>query len=235
LTTSYPVSTWAFVLACVVAGALAVSVDSVTTPVSALVAGLLGFLGLWAWRWSRLPARIVEARPGIGRLGPTAASLGLGLLVGALLLITIRLIEPSFPAAGARIAAAAALPLWRRLVIIYVAAIGEELVFRLLLVSLLTGLVVRMIRGPDGVPNRRIIRGAIGVSALAFAAAHLPAWRAVGLRMGLVLAVLTLNGLAGLVFGYVFVKRGILAAMWAHAGADCVLQLIGPLTTARVS
>jgi hypothetical protein len=46
----------------------------------------------------------------------------------------------------------------------------------------------------------------------------------------LVTAVLMLNSLGGLVFGTVFMKRGIVAAMWAHAGADCAIQLIGPLT-----
>jgi hypothetical protein len=48
--------------------------------------------------------------------------------------------------------------------------------------------------------------------------------------LGLSLMVLTLNGLGGIVFGYVLVTRGIVAAMWAHAGADCAIQLIGPLT-----
>jgi len=56
--------------------------------------------------------------------------------VGLLLLAVMRLmIEPAIPAAGARLAAAAALPLWRRVVIIYVAAVSEEINFRLLLLS----------------------------------------------------------------------------------------------------
>jgi len=149
------------------------------------------------------------------------------LLLGAIRLV----IEPAVPAAGARIAAAAALPLWRRVVIIYVAAIGEELVFRLLLLSLVVGLAVRLVRRANGMPNRRIVWVANGLSAFAFAAVHLPAWSAMGpLSVGLALTVLTLNGVGGVVFGYVFVKHGILAAIWAHAGADCAIQLIGPLT-----
>jgi Type II CAAX prenyl endopeptidase Rce1-like len=159
-------------------------------------------------------------------------SMGLGLLVGLGALAVIRLvIEPAIPAAGARIAAAAALPLWRRVAIIYVAAVGEELIFRLLLLSLIAGIVVRLVRRAEQGPGRRIIWVANGLSALAFAAVHLPAWSATGaLSLGLALMVLTLNGLGGLVFGYVFVKHGISAAMWAHAGADCAVQLIGPLT-----
>jgi hypothetical protein len=32
------------------------------------------------------------------------------------------------------------------------------------------------------------------------------------------------------VSGYLFVTRGIIAAIWAHAGADIATQLVGPLT-----
>ena len=49
------------------------------------------------------------------------------------------MIEPAIPAAGARLAAAAALPIWRRVVISYVAAVSEEIVFRLLLLSCIAG------------------------------------------------------------------------------------------------
>lgn len=99
------------------------------------------------------------------------------------------------------------------------------------LLSLIAGLAMRLPRIALSVPNRRAVWLAIGLSAFAFAAVHLPAWSAIGhVGLGLSLMVLTLNGLGGLVFGYVFVTRGIVAAMWAHAGADCAVQLIGPLT-----
>ena len=228
-----PVSTWAFVAACAIAGALAVPLDAVASPVSTLVAGLFGFLGLRLWRWSGLSGSLKTGANGrFERVVWPAASLGLGLLVGLLLLGVIRLaIEPNVPAAGARIAEAAALPVWRRVVIIYVAAVGEELVFRLILLSVVTGVTMRFLRRANCVPSRGVVWGSIGLSAFVFAAVHLPAWSAVGpLSFGLALTVMTLNGLGGVVFGYVFVTRGIVAAMWAHAGADCAIQLIGPLT-----
>jgi len=228
-----PVHTPAFLLVCALAGGLAVPLHPVASPVSAIVGGLLGLLGLRVWRWSGLPDSIgAEAPRGLARLVQPALSMGLGQGVGLVLLGVIRLaIEPGLPAAGARIAAAGALPLWRRLAIIYVAAVGEELLFRLLLLSLIAGAAVRLLRPSGGAANRGIVWAASGLSALAFAAVHLPAWSAVGtLTASLALIVLALNGLGGLVFGYVFVRRGIAAAMWAHAGADCAIQLIGPLT-----
>jgi hypothetical protein len=224
---------WAFVLLCGSAGALAVPLHVVASPVSAIAAALVGLVGLRVWKWSRLPALIkTDAAHGAEWLVRPAVSMGVGLIVGLLLLAMIRLvIEPDVPAAGARIAAAAALPLWRRVLIIYVAAVGEELVFRLVLLSLLTGLFARLVLRADELPTPGIVRAANGLSALAFAAVHIPAWSAVGrLNLPLALMVVILNGLGGVVFGYVFVRRGIGAAMWAHAGADCAIQLIGPLT-----
>ena len=228
-----PVSTWAFVAACAIAGALAVPVNAVASPVSALVAGLVGLLGLRLWNWSRLLGSLMTGvNDRFERVVWSVTSLGLGLLVGLLLLGVIRLaIEPLVPAAGARIAAAASLPIWRRLVIVYVAAVGEELVFRLVLLSLVAGLTIRLLSLAARVPSRGIVWASIGVSAFAFAAVHLPAWSAVGpLSPGLALMVMILNSLGGVVFGYVFVTRGIVAAIWAHAGADCAIQFIGPLT-----
>jgi hypothetical protein len=224
---------WAFVAACVAAGALAVPPHAVATPLSATIAGLVGFFGLRAWRWSRLPGTTGdETRPGVERLLQPAMWMGLGLVVGLLLLGTIRLaIEPVVPSIGARIAAAGTVPLWRRVIIVYVAAVGEEIVFRLVLLSLVAGLAARLLRLPDRVPTAAVVWAANGLSALAFAAVHLPAWSgAVPLSAGLALSVLTLNALGGIVLGYMFVHRGIVAAIWTHAGADCAIQLIGPLT-----
>lgn len=44
-----PVSIWPFVAACAIAGALAVPADAVASSASAVVAGLVGFLGLRQW------------------------------------------------------------------------------------------------------------------------------------------------------------------------------------------
>jgi hypothetical protein len=232
-TTPLPVQTWSFVAACTIAGALAVPIDAVATPVSSLVSGLAGFLGLRIWRWSALPSLLkTQSTNRFTRVLRPVASFGLGLLLGLVVLGVIRIaIEPSLPAAGARIAAASALPIWRRIVIIYVAAVGEELVFRLLLLSVATGLTMRLLRRAPHEPGRGVVWSAICLSALGFAAVHLPAWSGVApWSLGLALMVITLNGVGGLAFGYVFVTRGIVAAMWAHAGADCAIQLIGPLT-----
>jgi membrane protease YdiL (CAAX protease family) len=117
------------------------------------------------------------------------------------------------------------------MLIIYVAAVGEELGFRLLLLSLLAGLIRRLFRPSGWVADQGIAWTAIGISALLFGAVHLKAWSGTAaVSPGLVLVILSLNTLGGVIFGYVFVKHGIAAAKLAHAGADFAILLIGPLT-----
>jgi hypothetical protein len=224
--------TWSFVLACALAGALSIPPDPIATPLATIFAGLLGLLGLRIWQWSHLPSLVASgAQPRGWRLPPPFFFLTLGLLVGLTLLAVIRLvIEPRVPEIGLRIEAAAALPIWRRTAIIYVAAVAEELIFRVVLFSLIVGIVIRLRRRTTRVPTPAIVWSANAVSALAFAAVHLPAWSGTASSVALPLAVLALNTAAGLVIGRVFATRGIAAAIWTHAGGDCAIQLIGPLT-----
>jgi CAAX prenyl protease-like protein len=213
-----------------VAGALAVPLHILATPLSAAAFALLTATGLRVWRWSGLPACLTTtARGPLWRyMGPMMWLL-LGLAIGLTLLALLRLvIEPSVPSIGARIAAAGLLPVWRRLAIIYVAAVGEELIFRLLLLSAVVGLGGRSSRLSRQPPSRRVIQAAIVIAALVFAASHLPAWTA-NLSLPLALSVMGLNAIAGWILGLVFVKSGITAAIWTHAGGDCAVQLIGPL------
>jgi hypothetical protein len=224
---------WPVLLACAAAGGLAVPLDLVATPAAAAVGGVLGLAGLRVWRWSRLPVSNGRGVSGAhGRAVQSAVWFGLGVTVGLVLLGVIRfVVEPAVPAAGARLAVAATVPLWHRLIIIYVAAVSEEVIFRLLLLSLVAGLAARVFRMAGAAPDRRSMWAANVVAALAFGAVHLPSWSAVGpLSAGLAVIVVTLNAVGGLVFGHAFVTRGIVAAMWAHAGADVAMQLIGPLT-----
>ena len=230
-TAATPYGRAALVAASVVAGALAVPPHPVATPLCAAAFGLFALFGLFVWRWSRLPLVRLAASGGMSRLVRPAICIGAGLGVGLLILAVMRIvIEPAVPAIASRIAAAGALPVWRRVAIIYVAAVGEELIFRLFLLSAVAGVAARLFAHSRDAPAPAAVWTAISLSALLFAAAHLPSWS--GLSSGVVvpLLVMALNAAGGIVLGYVFATRGIVAAMWVHAGADCAIQLIGPLT-----
>jgi hypothetical protein len=63
------------------------------------------------------------------------------------------------------------------------------------------------------------------------AALHLP--QAIGIASGfqpaVILMVLLMNGLAGLIFGWLYWRYGLLSAMVAHFSTDIVLHMIGAL------
>jgi membrane protease YdiL (CAAX protease family) len=112
--------------------------------------------------------------------------------------------------------------------------VAEELLFRVLLMSLFAGLLARLIKSSGGQPTLGIMWGANALAAIVFGFIHLPSWSmTLSVGTGLAVIVIALNAVGGMVFGYMLANWGIAAAVWAHAGADCVIQLLGPLTHGR--
>src|SRR5262249_11969603 len=155
---------------------------------------LVAALGLVVWRWSSLPSLVKVPAPDPARAVARAAMyMGVGLTIGLLLLAVIRLaIQPSVPEIGMRMTAAGELPISRRLTIIFLGAVGEELIFRLLILSVVAGLTARLLQTPGNVPASAAVLTAIAVSALLFGAAHLPSWGGGSLGAGLALSVVLL-------------------------------------------
>jgi membrane protease YdiL (CAAX protease family) len=154
-----------------------------------------------------------------------------GCALGAAVLLALRFfLLPAIPALGTRLAAEVSLPAATRWIIAFDAAVLEELLYRLFLVSSLIVALRRIAIRPGRLSAAGTIRIAVAVTALLFAAAHLPRWaEIVGGASWLVLGVvLLLNAIGGMVFGVVYVRRGIEAAMLAHFAADVVLHVIGP-------
>lgn len=107
-------------------------------------------------------------------------------------------------------------------------AIGEEIQMRLFLVTLLAWSLVRGSRGR--IATRLAIGAAIVLAALAFGAGHLPAAAQLWPLDAIVVArTLLANGVAGLVFGTLYARRGLETAMAAHFLADLALHVAGPL------
>jgi hypothetical protein len=199
-----------------------------------VVYGLLAFAGLRLARTRGLePAPYLTAiwdrqatRPGWSRAAVAFAS---GIGCGTLLLATVAAIQRLLPGtlpgtlhppgiATALLASAAG-------------SIGEEILFRLLGLSCLLRLL------PVGRAGTAL---AVGLSALAFGAAHGPAlvyvfggWQEVPLVSWVWL--MGLNGLLGITFGVVFLRSGIVCAVLAHFGTDVVWHAAGQLLHAWTS
>jgi membrane protease YdiL (CAAX protease family) len=108
------------------------------------------------------------------------------------------------------------------------AGINEEIWFRL---GILTGLIEfgRWLLKQNQASTALFWSTNI-ISALLFGTAHLPQFvlMASGLSLAVVGVVLLQNGIVGLIFGWLYWQRGLLAAMLAHITADIAIHVIVP-------
>lgn len=111
--------------------------------------------------------------------------------------------------------------------------IVEELQLRLFLMTLIAWTATWLLRRRaafDGTLSPRVAWAAILVAALLFGLGHLPAASMVwGLDAGVVVRTLLLNGIGGVVFGWLYWKRGFEMAVLSHFAADLVLHALVPL------
>ncbi|PYS74649.1 MAG: CPBP family intramembrane metalloprotease, partial [Acidobacteria bacterium] len=117
---------------------------------------------------------------------------------------------------------------WKRILMCFYGGLYEEIFCRLFLLSLFAWLLNRSWR-----KDRKLSSGAFWagnvIAAILFGLGHLPSASLVMPITPLVVgAALVLNGLAGLVFGWLFKVRGLETAMIAHFTADVLLWVIGP-------
>jgi hypothetical protein len=152
----------------------------------------------------------------------------IGIITGAILVaLFIALFLPHLPAWPSE----AAVPMWKRLLACFYGAVDEELLLRLFLLSLVLWLLQKMTHtgaraAPAAFWTANVVVGLI------FAAAHLPAAKALmPLTPIVIVAVMSMNSLAGFVFGYLAWTRGIEAAIVAHFTSDLMLHFVGPLFT----
>jgi membrane protease YdiL (CAAX protease family) len=208
-----------------------------------LISAVLGFLGLLLSRKTGLGAPLFESlvyrKPdvanGAAAVTPTspksspgrilALSAAVGVLAGTVIfgvdLLFLRWIE-------IELTGAASAPLWwQGLLSSLYGGINEEIMMRLFFLNGSLWLLTLFGRKAT-VPWRVWI--AVIVSSLVFGLSHLPAVQAMmAVDPTMVVRVLVLNLIPGIVFGLLFWKRGLLAAMTAHFSADVLLHGVLPL------
>ena len=122
-----------------------------------------------------------------------------------------------------------AMPVWKRFLACFYGGLCEETLMRLFLLSLVMWLLGKFWKAPSGLPASGAFWTANILVAVAFGAGHLPlASQLTVLTPLLVTAIISLNGIVGLGFGYLYWKRGLESAMLAHFSADIVLHVLSP-------
>lgn len=157
---------------------------------------------------------------------PLAVGLGLVLAVVTVLidLAAQPFLSPEWTAATAR-AEGGILP--ALVVGVLYGGITEEILLRWGLMSFLAWAGWRLFARNSARPGPAIMWIAIVLAALLFGVGHLPAAAAVAsLDAALVLRTVLLNALAGIVFGWLFWKRHLEAAMLAHASTHVGFALL---------
>ncbi|MEM7612127.1 MAG: CPBP family intramembrane glutamic endopeptidase [Pseudomonadota bacterium] len=201
----------------------AIALLLISTPLAAL--GL--FLGSKIGLGAPLLTSLLMRRPGVfrqlARAMVQAAGIGLslGFFLWLLRLATVEFLPPELPELGHRGAVGG-------LLVSISAAVGEEVWLRLGVMTILAWVLVRVLGQHELTP--RITWTAIVVSALAFAAIHLPQLAAAGAATSIGIAATMLgNTLVGIAFGWFYWKHGIIAAITAHFATDVVLHVIPAL------
>jgi hypothetical protein len=160
-------------------------------------------------------------KPLLGKALVPAVVLGVGaaalVMLGDALLFVVRL-PPNIRKLQSDVA------IWKGLLACVYGGITEELYARLFVFSSLAWLFWRV--GQYRIPPTNCELWLVNfIAAAIFAAGHLPLTRAViGLSPLIVTRALVLNGLPGLVFGWLYWHHGLEASMIAHFSTDFVIQ-----------
>lgn len=103
----------------------------------------------------------------------------------------------------------------------------EELMLRLLIMSLAVVILMKLFKVYDESIRPWMYAAAIIISSLLFAAGHLPfASQMFGLSVPIVVRVLVLNSVGGLGYGYLYWKKGLAYSILAHMLTHVFNQLL---------
>jgi membrane protease YdiL (CAAX protease family) len=203
-----------------------------------LIIAIAIYFGLLASREVGLRLPVLEAalagQPVLAVLLPILpAALLAGFGAGALITgLEHFVFQPRLPEAfrtiGARVA------VWKRALACFYGGIYEELLLRLFVMAGLIWLIGRVFPAPPG----QVVLGAFWaaniLASLLFGLGHLPATaRIAKLTPFIITRALVLNGLAGLVFGVLYLGYGLESAMIAHFCMDILMHLVLPEITRR--
>ncbi|KLK94060.1 hypothetical protein AA309_06295 [Microvirga vignae] len=172
--------------------------------------------------------RRLRGEPAQASRGAWGSTLLLTLVLASATIAADLVFRSLFPAAFVSITRLDDVTLSERMLGLLYGGITEELMFRFGLLSLLLWAGLRLTAGRF---RPFLVWISIGVSALAFAAGHLgvvagtsPADQGV-----LIARTLSLNGLLGLLFGWLYARRSLEHAMLAHAFVHVIFWTVTPL------
>jgi len=120
-------------------------------------------------------------------------------------------------------------PAWQGFLASFYGGINEEILLRLFLMTLLVWIFFKIKKTRDGKPTNTGVWLAIILAAVIFGAGHLPAVMTMtALTPLVVIRTIVLNAAGGIIFGWLYWRKGLESAMISHFSADIVLHVIVP-------
>jgi len=155
--------------------------------------------------------------------------LGKSVLWGIAVAIIIYLVDALFTAYGAAVSTHQNYaPVWQKLLAATYGGITEEILMRLFLMTFFIWLGMKLFRQSQ--PTKSMIIFSIILAAIIFGLGHLPITATLTKLSPLIISrAVVLNGIGGIVFGWLFWKKGLESAMIAHFTADIFLLTLLPL------
>jgi membrane protease YdiL (CAAX protease family) len=159
-------------------------------------------------------------------------SIGLGVLSGIIIVFLSFLFTPI---SNIFQNASISIPVWKAFLACFYGGIGEEILLRLFLMTLIVWIIFKIKKTCDGKPTTTGIWIAIIIAAVIFGLGHLPITGTItAITPLIVVRAVLLNGVAGIVFGWLYWKKGLESAMISHFSADIVLQVIFPFVLSQL-
>lgn len=154
---------------------------------------------------------------------------GLSIFLGIIAAIVIYVLDNLFSIGGAGITTHQQMaPVWQTLLAAFYGGITEEILLRLFVMTFFIWIGMKIFRKNQ--PTKVIIIVSIILAAVIFGLGHLPITASITkIDMLVVARAIALNGIAGIVFGWLFWKKGLESAMLAHFTADIFLLTLLPL------
>jgi membrane protease YdiL (CAAX protease family) len=101
--------------------------------------------------------------------------------------------------------------------------------------TLIVWIIFKIRKTADGKPTNTGIWLAIIISSVIFGLGHLPITSTLtSITPLIIVRAVVLNGVGGIIFGWLYWKKGLESAMISHFSADIVLQVIFPLALSQL-
>jgi membrane protease YdiL (CAAX protease family) len=172
-----------------------------------------------------LESIVLKKKPDINVRSIIQTSMLLGIIAG----VVIILLDLLFTQTGLEnLFKEISAPIWQGFLASFYGGISEEIVMRFFFMALIIWILSKFIKG-KAIENNFVMWLSIIFAAVIFGLGHLPVTMAITTITPLIiLRALLLNGIGGVIFGWLYWKKGIESAMIAHFSADIMLHVCYP-------